>query len=281
VLFRSDPASLAVAGGARVEPSLARAAPGDRFQFQRLGYFVADPADSRPGAPVFNRTITLKDAWSRAAAQPHELRRAPRPRTAPAVDAPRRPRGEARAERRAGHRLLTERYARYQAALGLAEDQADLLTGDAATGSYFEAALGAGAPAAATARWLLNELLGLAREAPLDTLPLPGPAFGRFVALVEGGRVSTAAGMQLLADLVASGGEPAARLAALGLERVTDAGAVAAAVDRALVAAAAEVARYRAGEKKLFGVILGAAMREAKGAADAGAVRAELQARLG
>jgi Asp-tRNA(Asn)/Glu-tRNA(Gln) amidotransferase B subunit len=51
-------------------------------------------------------------------------------------------------------------------------------------------------------------------------------------------------------------------------------------VERALAGAAAEVARYRAGEKKLFGVILGAAMREAKGA-DAAAVRARLLARLG
>ena len=40
---------------AKLEPSLADAAPGDRFQFERLGYFVKDP-DSRPGAPIFNRT---------------------------------------------------------------------------------------------------------------------------------------------------------------------------------------------------------------------------------
>ena len=39
--------------------------PGDRFQFERIGYFAADP-DSRPGAPVFNRTVTLKDSWKPA-----------------------------------------------------------------------------------------------------------------------------------------------------------------------------------------------------------------------
>ena len=50
----------------RVEPSLAGAAPGDRFQFERLGYFCVDP-DSRPGALVFNRTVSLRDTWAKIA----------------------------------------------------------------------------------------------------------------------------------------------------------------------------------------------------------------------
>jgi glutaminyl-tRNA synthetase len=48
--------------GAKLEPGLADAQPEDRFQFERHGYFVADRRDSRPGAPVFNRAVTLKDS---------------------------------------------------------------------------------------------------------------------------------------------------------------------------------------------------------------------------
>jgi glutaminyl-tRNA synthetase len=48
---------------ARLEPSLAHARSGERFQFERLGYFTADPRDTAPGRPVFNRTITLRDPW--------------------------------------------------------------------------------------------------------------------------------------------------------------------------------------------------------------------------
>lgn len=51
---------------ALAEPSLAGAAPGTRVQFERLGYFVVDP-DSRPGALVFNRTVSLRDTWARLA----------------------------------------------------------------------------------------------------------------------------------------------------------------------------------------------------------------------
>jgi glutaminyl-tRNA synthetase len=59
-----NPASLEVLPCCYVEPSLAGAAPPDRWQFERLGYFCAD-ADSAPGRPVFNRTVTLKDTWAK------------------------------------------------------------------------------------------------------------------------------------------------------------------------------------------------------------------------
>ena len=47
-----------------VEPTLAAAKVGSRFQFMRQGYFVIDP-DSTPGNPVFNRTVGLRDTWAR------------------------------------------------------------------------------------------------------------------------------------------------------------------------------------------------------------------------
>ena len=57
--------SLEVIADAKLEPGLAKAEPGERFQFERLGYFCADAADSQPGKPVFNRTVTLRDAWAK------------------------------------------------------------------------------------------------------------------------------------------------------------------------------------------------------------------------
>ena len=48
-----------------VEPALAAAAPEERFQFERHGYFVADLADHAPDAPVFNRSVSLKDSWAK------------------------------------------------------------------------------------------------------------------------------------------------------------------------------------------------------------------------
>jgi glutaminyl-tRNA synthetase len=62
-----NPRSLTVLNDCRLEPGLAAAAPGSRYQFERLGYFCADLKDSRPGKPVFNRSVTLRDTWAKVA----------------------------------------------------------------------------------------------------------------------------------------------------------------------------------------------------------------------
>jgi glutaminyl-tRNA synthetase len=59
-----NPDSLKILNNCLVEPSLKNAVPGDRFQFERLGYFSVDP-DSSPGKLVFNRTVTLRDTWAK------------------------------------------------------------------------------------------------------------------------------------------------------------------------------------------------------------------------
>ena len=279
-----NPESLTVAEGARVEPALVEAAPGSRWQFLRQGYFFVDPVDSKPGSPAFNRTITLKDTWAARNARAPEARKAkPRREEPPAAGGPgpaRRSRADARAEQRASTPALAERFERYRE-LKLSEEDADLLTGDAATASYFEAALAEHGQAASVARWLLNDLVGLAAGRALPTLPLDGRRFGLFVALVDGGRLAPAAAKALLADLVQKGGDPAARMKELGLEKIEDRTAVVAAVGRVLEARAPEVARYRAGEKKLLGFLLGVAMKETQGSADPALVRAVLQEQLG
>jgi glutaminyl-tRNA synthetase len=59
-----NPDSLEVRAGCKLEPALASAVLGDRYQFERLGYFCVDP-DSAPGAPVYNRTVALRDTWAK------------------------------------------------------------------------------------------------------------------------------------------------------------------------------------------------------------------------
>jgi glutaminyl-tRNA synthetase len=65
--FKSNlnPSSAELLSSCRVEPSLASATPGQRFQFERHGYFCVDSVDSEPGALVFNRTVSLRDTWAK------------------------------------------------------------------------------------------------------------------------------------------------------------------------------------------------------------------------
>lgn len=60
-----NPKSLQILRSCRVEPCLKGARPGDRYQFERQGYFCVDTKDSSAGKPVFNRTVSLRDTWAR------------------------------------------------------------------------------------------------------------------------------------------------------------------------------------------------------------------------
>lgn len=286
-----NPQSLTVATEARVEPALASAPAARHYQFLRQGYFYVDPIDSKPGAPVFNRTLPLKDTWAKKP-EKVEVRRVEKKASADAVIAaasgvttganaviavPKKSRVEARAELRSEKPELAARFERYQKELSLSFEEADLLTGDPELSAYFDRAVAAHGEPKSVARWTLNELLGaMPKDTGFAALPLPGEAFGKFVALVDEGRVTQAAAKTLLADLVANGGEPEARMKAMGLEKVEDSGAIESAVKKVLESQAAEVTRYRAGEKKLFGVLMGAVMRETGGAADAQEIRKRL-----
>ncbi|MCX7771596.1 MAG: glutamine--tRNA ligase/YqeY domain fusion protein [Clostridia bacterium] len=64
-----NPDSLKILTHSKLEPALAEAKPGDRFQFLRMGYFCVDNKDSKPGAMVFNKTVGLKDSWAKIASK--------------------------------------------------------------------------------------------------------------------------------------------------------------------------------------------------------------------
>ena len=74
VMRNLNPDSLVTVRDCKLEPSLAAATAGERFQFERKGYFCVD-ADSRPGALVFNRTVTLRDTWAKVAEKAGKCRR--------------------------------------------------------------------------------------------------------------------------------------------------------------------------------------------------------------
>ncbi len=60
-----NPSSLVTVSGAKIEPSVVTDPPGTRYQFERTGYFISDPVDSRPGRLVYNRTVALRDSWAK------------------------------------------------------------------------------------------------------------------------------------------------------------------------------------------------------------------------
>ena len=66
ILVSAMPDKKQVIENAKAEPSLTSAAPGQHFQWERVGYFFTDAKDSKPNAPVFNRVVALKDGWKKS-----------------------------------------------------------------------------------------------------------------------------------------------------------------------------------------------------------------------
>jgi len=261
---------------AMVEPSLAAAPPGAHFQFERQGYFFTDPHDHGPGRLVFNRVVALKDSWARrtegAPAEPsrHDPPAAGGDRAGDEERArpERRTRVQIRARAREEDPELATRFARYIDELGLAEDDADVLSGERELADFFEAAIGAHDDVAAVTRWLVNVLLAELKELTPSELPFDGAAFGRLVALADGGVVSTPGAKTALDVMLAEGGDPATIIEAHGLRQVRDEDALGEVIARVLAGHPDNVQRYRDGKTQLLGFFVGQVMRETGGSAD-------------
>ncbi len=135
---------------------------------------------------------------------------------------------------------FAERFLACKATYALGDDDTELLATEENLAAYLGAALTAHPNAKSVTRWLFNDLLGLTGPAGLANLPLPPAAFGRFVALVDAGRLTPSSGKALLASLLERAGEPEARMKELGIERVEDAAALDQAIARALEAQRAQ-----------------------------------------
>ncbi|MEQ1857539.1 MAG: glutamine--tRNA ligase/YqeY domain fusion protein [Longimicrobiales bacterium] len=269
-----NPESLTVIAGVKVEPSVARDATDTRYQFERTGYFWRDPVDGAGERLVFNRIVPLKDTWGNRAgvgtraevvAEPVVVRakreaEPPRPRTERLMDP-----------------AVAARAARYQSELGVAADHAELLASDPA---FFEQALAVHANAPDVAAWIANDLRGLVEGRALADLPFGGEAVGRLAGLVQEGRISRRAAKDVLARMVAEGGDPERLVETMGLTKVSDPAVLGAAVDAVLARWPEKVVEFRGGKASLMGLFLGEVMKQTRGAADPTAAKRLLTERL-
>jgi glutaminyl-tRNA synthetase len=276
-----NPESCVVVKDALVEPAVAQIAPGTHVQFERTGYFFSDPKDTRAGAPVFNRVVTLRDSWAKLAAAEAPVADAPvvNPAVAAAPKSTKKTRQQGRAEARAADPALAARHAAY-VALGLSPDDADTLCDAAATADLFDATHALYPQPASVSRWIVNEVLAAAGEGSVSGLPLTPLALAALVRLVDAGTVSNLAGKEVLTELVAKGGEPEAIIERRGLRQVNDTDALRPIVAAVLEAHPDHVARYRAGNAGLLGFFTGAVVRQSGGKANPQSVKALLETAL-
>jgi aspartyl-tRNA(Asn)/glutamyl-tRNA(Gln) amidotransferase subunit B len=214
----------------------------------------------------------------------HDYRYFPEPDLVPLAPTPEM----LRAAREALPELPAARRERYVAELALPEAIASQLAFDAEIGSYFEqvlAAAGESADARAIANWVTGELAARLREAGADGDPsasrVEPAALASLVSMVDEKRITHGAGREVLAELVAAGGDPAEVVERKGLAALSDRDELEAVVERAIDAEPEAAESVRAGNPKAIGRIVGAVMRETKGRADGGEATRLIREKLG
>ena len=255
-----NPDSERIERDALLEPGLADSPAGAHYQFERLGYFFADPEDWRPGRPVFNRTVTLRDGWrAEGRASPAKPRTEAQPRVAP--PAPAKAPAPMGPEQRAEFDQLRS--------LGVAVAAATSLCRTPRLLGLFRDALphfpeGAGP----LASWVANEVAGIVGSADDDASLLTAPALAKLVRTVDTGELSHRQGRAVLAVLVAQGGSFREARVGLDLTEIDD--------EVLLGQLLADVVRehpdkataYRNGRSGLLGFFVGEVMKRTQGKAD-------------
>jgi glutaminyl-tRNA synthetase len=269
-----NPNSLSVVH-AKCEPALASAQPGERFQFERVGFFVAD-VDGKPGAPVFNRSVSLKDGWAKQVARTADRPRAAKPepavRAAP-VDPVHAPVVELSATAKSWVDVLS-----------LHPDDARVLSADARLEALFEAAMttpSGKANASAVASVLVNDVLGELRQRKVDVLPFDGKAVAELVDVVREGTISSKQAKDVLAEMFSTGHAPRAIVAAKGMKQIASADALLPIIEAVLAAQTDVVARFRQGNANVFGALVGMVMKQTKGQGNPAMIADLLKQKLG
>jgi aspartyl-tRNA(Asn)/glutamyl-tRNA(Gln) amidotransferase subunit B len=182
--------------------------------------------------------------------------------------------------------LPAARAERYREQVGLAEDVAALLSADPETATYFEQAADAakGVEARVVANWVTGELAAALRqgggEATAAESRVEPATLAALVAMVQEKKISHGSAKTVLAELVASGGYPAAIVEREGLAQISDSGELEAMVAAAVEANPKAAEQIRAGNQKAIGAIVGAVMKETKGRADGGEVNRLIREKL-
>jgi glutaminyl-tRNA synthetase len=270
-----NPNSRVVLKGAIVEPSVGADKPGTRYQFERMGYFISDAQDSKPGALVFNRIVTLRDSWAKGGEKgivgsgTDGKKGAAAGVCGSAAAPPGRDTGrDARDEIRKGDETLTSLYFRFKNEMGLSEEQADILSGSGEIGHFFTSAVEMRGNAPALANWVVNDLLGELKGRALSELPIAPGQLADLVSLLEEGTISQPVAKEIFSEMVLEGVDPKAMVAERGLEKVSDPETLGVMVEKVLEAFPGKAEEYRGGKTGLMGFFTGQIMKETQGRAD-------------
>ena len=248
-----NPNSLQVIKNALIEPAVITEKPDERFQFERQGYFYADPVDYTDEKPVFNKIVGLKDSWDK---KKKEAKKAPK--------------AKAKKEQIDGEVLpMTEAeqalFDKYTGELKLNSEVANTLARDEKLSSFYEETLSELNSPVALANMVSNEVARELKEKEITELKFSPKQVAELIKMVEDEIISTKIAKQVFEEMIKNGERPKAIVEAKGLVQISDPAVIAPIIDEVMAKNPDNVEKFRAGNNKLLGFFVGQVLKATQG----------------
>ncbi len=250
-----NPNSLKVIKNALIERAVITEKPDKRFQFERQGYFYADPIDYTDEKPIFNKIVGLKDSYAKKKVKPET----PKLQTKKVqVDGEVVPMNEAE--------LLL--FNKYKNKLGLNSEVANTLARDEQLSSFYEESLLINNSPIALANIITNEVARELKQMHVSELKFNANQIAQLVKMVDNGTISNKIAKQVFEEMIKNGENPTKIVEIKGLIQISDPTKISPIIDEIIAKNPDNVAKFKAGNTKLLGFFVGQVIKTTGGKAN-------------
>ena len=251
-----NPNSLKVIKNALIEPAVITDKPDERFQFERQGYFYADPIDYTTENPVFNKIVGLKDSWGKKKVAPKSEAKVQTKKVQ--ID------GEITAMTESEQALFDK----YTKELKLNNEVSNILARDEYLSNFYEEALVALNSPVGLANIITNEVARVIKETQSTELKFTATQIAGLVKIVDDGTISSKIAKQVFETMVKSGENPEKIVEDKGLVQISDPAKILPIIEDIIAKNPDNVGKFKAGNKKLLGFFVGQVLKTTGGKAN-------------
>jgi len=250
-----NPDSLKIIKNALIEPAVITDKPDERFQFERQGYFYADPVDYTDEKPVFNKIVGLKDSYSKKTKK---------------VVTPKVQEKKVQIDGEVVAMSETQKvlFDKYSSEFKLNSEVANTLARDEKLSSFYEEALAVLNSPVNLANIVANEVARELKEKQISELKFTAEQIAQLVKMIDDKIISNKIAKQVFEDMVKSGENPKKIVEDKGLVQISDPAQIAPIINEIIANNPDNVAKFKAGNTKLLGFFVGQVLKATGGKAN-------------
>lgn len=251
-----SPNSLKVIKNALIEPAVITKKPDERFQFERQGYFYADPIDYTDEKPVFNKIVSLKDSWTKKA------------KASESVSKPQIKKVQIDGEVAPMNEVEQTLFNKYINELGLNSEVANTLARDEQLSSFYNEALAVLNSPVSLANIVSNEVARELKTKQISELKFNAKQIAELVKMLDEEIISNKIAKEVFEEMDKSGENPTQIVENKGLVQISDPSKISPIIDEIIANNPDNVAKFKAGNTKLLGFFVGQVLKSTGGKAN-------------